>query len=64
MQSFQPQNPKNHTQCLVKINIATLTITLNKGVKEKISILSVTFLQCLNCNSSISQEKKILNKAS
>lgn len=58
MQSFQPQNPKNHT-CLLKINIVTLTTTLNKGFKAKILILSLTPLQCLNCNSLISQEKKI-----
>lgn len=32
-------------QCLVKINTAKLTTTLNQGVKVRISILSVSSLQ-------------------
>lgn len=46
-------------KCLVKINIAILTATLNKGVKAKMSVLSVTSQQCTNCNSTISQEKSL-----
>lgn len=49
-------------KCLAKINTATLTATLNKGVKARISVSSVTSLQCLNCNSIISQEKNLETK--